>query len=84
MAVAVLGMMGWSVQRIIGRIDKLADSLDGLRDRVTIIETKQDTSVELASRADRIGRQTASKVGVRLPKDLTDTVDPRKRPAAAR
>ena len=81
-AAAVLGMMGWSVQRIIGRIDRLADSLDTLKDRVTVIESKQDTNTELAARADRVGRATASKVGVRLPKDLTDTVDPSRLRAA--
>ena len=57
-AVAVLGMMVWSVQRIITRIDTLVDGLYDLRDRVSIIETKQnDTTV--------VTRATARKVGVR-------------------
>lgn len=57
-AVAVLGMMVWSVQRIITRIDTLVEGLYDLRDRVSVIETKQnDTTV--------VTRATARKVGVR-------------------
>lgn len=69
---ATLGLMVWSVQRIIGRIDAIGEKLEALATRVTVIETKQDTTTNLAARADRIGRATATKVGVRLPKDLTE------------
>jgi hypothetical protein len=73
---ALLAMIAWSVQRIIVRIDAIGAKLEGLATRVTVIETKQDTTTELAARADRVGRATAAKVGARLPKDLTDTLDP--------
>jgi hypothetical protein len=73
---ATLGIFIWSVQRIIGRIDKLGDKLEAVATRVAVIESKQDTAVEVAVRADRVGRKTANKVGVRLPRDLTDTIDP--------
>lgn len=75
-AVAVMGLLVWSVQRIVGRIDRIGDSLQDLATRVTVIETKQDSSVELASRADRIGRATAAKVGASLPAEVSDTYIP--------
>lgn len=75
-AVAVIGLLVWSVQRIVGRIDAIGKTLESLATRVTVIETKQDMSVELASRADRVGRATAGKVGVRLPSDLEQTIQP--------
>ena len=68
-ATATLGLFGWSMQRIIRRIDGIAAQLDVMGNRVTAIETKQNTQVKVA-------RKTAAKVGVRLPKELTDTVDP--------
>jgi hypothetical protein len=81
-ATAALAIFGWSAQRIISRIDAivtrlegLADQLDVMGNRVTAIETKQNAGVKIA-------RRTANKVGVHLPKELTDTVDPR-RPASA-
>jgi len=77
-AVAILGMMVWSVQRIITRLDFAIAGLYELKSRVDVIESKQDAGVELAARADKIGRKTAAKVGVRLPKDLTDTIDPKR------
>lgn len=88
-ASAGLALFGWSVQRIIRRIDGLADRADGIAaqldvmgNRVTAIEAKQNASVELAARADQVARRTATRVGVRLPKELSDTVDPRRvRPA---
>jgi len=74
---SILGLMVWSVQRIVTRIDAIGNRLEALATRVTVIETKQDANVELSSRADRLGRATATKVGVRLPDDLLDTIDPR-------
>ena len=70
-AAAVLGMIAWSVQRIIGRIDKIGDSLAALATRVTVIETKQDTTAKLTERTERVARATASKAGVRLPRELS-------------
>jgi hypothetical protein len=66
---AALALFGWSVQRIIRRIDGIAAQLEVMGNRVTAIETKQNAGVKIA-------RKTASKVGVRLPRELTDTVDP--------
>lgn len=81
-AAAVIGLLVWSVQRIVGRIDKIGDALTTLATRVTVIETKQDASVVLAARADRVQRATAEKVGADLPPGLSDTFDPRRpRPA---
>lgn len=67
--VAVIGLMVWSVQRIVGRIDAIGDALTALATRVTVIETKQDASV-------RIGRATAQEVGVELPAELANTIQP--------
>jgi hypothetical protein len=78
-AAAVMGLLVWSVQRIVGRIDKIGAALEALATRVTVIETKQDTTTELAARADRVGRATAEKVGVDLPRDLVDTLNPSRR-----
>lgn len=78
-AAAVIGLLVWSVQRIVGRIDKIGNALEMLATRVTVIETKQNASVELASRADRVGRATAEKVGANLPADLSDTFNPDRR-----
>lgn len=69
-AAAIIGLFVWSVQRIIGRIDSIGDKLEVLGTRVTWIEAKQDVGVKVA-------RKTATKVGVRLPPELTDTIDPR-------
>lgn len=76
-AVAVIGLLVWSVQRIVGRIDKIGATLEALATRVTVIETKQNATVDLARRNDRIGRATAERVGASLPADLADTIDPR-------
>lgn len=75
-AAAVIGLLVWSVQRIVGRIDKIGAALEGLATRVTVIETKQDTTTVLASRSDRIQRATAQKVGTVLDPDLADTFIP--------
>ena len=75
-AVAVIGLLVWSVQRIVGRIDAIGKSIESLATRVTVIETKQDMSVQLAARADKVGRATAGKVGVHLPADLEQTIQP--------
>lgn len=63
-AAAVLAMIAWSVQRIIVRIDRIGEKLNGLGERVAVIETKQDAQVQ-------VGRRTAQKVGVRLPPEPT-------------
>lgn len=75
-AVAVIGLLVWSVQRIVGRIDAIGRTLEALATRVTVIETKQNTTVEFAQRADRMGRATAGKVGVELPPELSNTIQP--------
>lgn len=75
-AAAVMGLLVWSVQRIVGRIDKVGAALEGLATRVTVIETKQNTTADLASRSDRIQRATAQKVGAVLDPDLANTFTP--------
>lgn len=63
-AASLLAMIAWSVQRIITRIDRIGEKLEGLSTRVSVIETKQDAQVQ-------VGRKTAAKVGVRLPPEPT-------------
>lgn len=81
-AVAVIGLLVWGVQRIVTRIDKIGHDLHSIATRVTVIETKQDAAVGLAARADKVQRATAEKVGADLPPAIADTFDPRRpRPA---
>jgi len=60
---AALGLFGWSMQRIIRRIDGIAAQLEIMGNRLTRVETKQGETAVVA-------RKTATKVGVRsLPRE---------------
>lgn len=75
-----LAAFGYATRRILSRIDSIGEQMLALATRVSVIETKQDMAVAAAIRTDRVTRKTASKVGVYLPRELTDTLDPTRRP----
>lgn len=78
-AAAVIGAFAWATKRVIGRIDAIGAEMIRMSERLTVVETKQDMAVQTASRTDKVARKTAQKVGVRLPRELTDTIDPTRR-----
>lgn len=71
-ATGCMGLFVWSVQRIVRAIDDTRKAVSGLNDkidvmgnRVTAIEVKQNDTAMVA-------RRTATKMGVRLPKEATE------------